>query len=179
MPEVERIFKKEEPSLKRVFLNVGEYFFSDVPSEVKTVLGSCVTLTMYDPKTKMGAMCHGLLPKCQNYGKCEKAYATCFRYVECSVWAMLDDFAKQGVRPEQLEVKLFGGASLTTGKNGLSDIYKIGQRNVQAAKEAIAEAGLKLLAFDFGGANSRRLTFRTDTGQVKLLRADTAGALDF
>ena len=152
------------------FLLVGEYHFSAVPSKISTVLGSCVTVTMYDPVKQVGAMCHGLLPKCQNYGKCNKDYDTCFRYVECSIWAMLDEFKNLDIPRNRLEVKVFGGATIVYGQIVKGDTFQVGKRNVEAAFKVINEARLNVVAYDFGGGESRKISFRTDTGEVILKR---------
>lgn len=152
------------------FLLVGEYHFSVKPVKISTVLGSCVTVTMFDPVKHVGAMCHGLLPKCQNYGKCNKDYDTCFRYVECSIWAMLADFEGRNIPRNRLEVKVFGGATIVYDHITKSDAFQVGKRNVEAAFKVIEEAKLKVVAYDFGGGESRKLMFRTDTGEVTLKR---------
>ncbi len=152
------------------FLLVGDYHFSEKPVKISTVLGSCVTVTIYDPVQQVGAMCHGLLPKCQNYGKCNRDYDNCFRYVECSIWAMLADFEKLGIPRNRLQVKVFGGAAIVYDNIEKGDTFQVGKRNVEAAFKVIDEAKLNLVAYDLGGGESRKLSFRTDTGEVVLKR---------
>ncbi|MCG8335397.1 MAG: chemotaxis protein CheD [Proteobacteria bacterium] len=152
------------------FLLVGEYHFSAKPCKVSTVLGSCVTVTMFDPVKSIGSMCHGLLPKCQNYGKCNKDYNECFRYVECSIWAMLNDFKQLKIPRSRLQVKVFGGATIIYDNVRKEDKFRVGKRNIEAALKVIEEAKLNVVAYDFGGGESRKLTFRTDTGEVVLKR---------
>lgn len=171
--------EQNQSDLDDIFLTVGEHHFTTKPSRVRTVLGSCVTVTLFDKQTRTGAMCHGLLPKCKNYGTCDKEYSVCFRFVECSIWAMLAKFEKAGIPRQRLEAKLFGGSVIMANREQAKDVFQVAQRNVDAAMTAIEEAGLKLVAFDFGGGESRRLMFRTDTGKVLLQRSGLGGGAEF
>ena len=45
------------------FLQPGEFQFSDDPDvRLRTLLGSCVAITMWHPRRRYGAMCHYMLP---------------------------------------------------------------------------------------------------------------------
>lgn len=89
--------------LHTIILKPGEGYAGEKPSIVSTVLGSCVSVTMFCRNGRFGAICHSLLP--------EAASGTAgneFRYVDSSMYAMLLHFDRRGVPREELEVKLFG-----------------------------------------------------------------------
>ena len=45
------------------FLHPGEFQFTDDPdTRFRTLLGSCVAMTLYHPKRRIGGMSHYLLP---------------------------------------------------------------------------------------------------------------------
>ncbi|MGA2142856.1 MAG: chemotaxis protein CheD, partial [Brevinematales bacterium] len=48
--------------IKEYFLKPGELLFSKVPAIVKTILGSCVSVCIFDNKQKFAGICHYLLP---------------------------------------------------------------------------------------------------------------------
>ena len=48
--------------LPRKFIHVGEIFVGIRPTEIVTVLGSCVGVCLYDRVEMIGAMNHYLLP---------------------------------------------------------------------------------------------------------------------
>ena len=48
--------------MKKVFLRPGDVTVGKAPAEVSTVLGSCVSVTMFAERLKLGAICHALLP---------------------------------------------------------------------------------------------------------------------
>jgi len=45
-----------------IFLMPGEFFVGDAQYRVRTLLGSCVSITLWHPATRIGAMSHFLLP---------------------------------------------------------------------------------------------------------------------
>ncbi|BDV42466.1 putative chemoreceptor glutamine deamidase CheD 2 [Geotalea uraniireducens] len=145
-----------------IYLKPGEFYFSVEPSLVTTVLGSCVSVTMFDRTSRTAAICHALLP--------EGLQDDVFRYVDTSILRMLKVFAEQGIARQQLEVKLFGGSGMLgivktgTGKEG------IGSRNIEIARQVLAAEGLTVTAADVGGVRGRKLFFYTHTGEVLLKR---------
>ena len=152
-----------ESEISRVFLKPGEVHISKTPAIVRTILGSCVSVTMFAGRLKMGAICHGLLPNCAVRDNCTKTFAECFKYVDCSVWHMIGAFEKQGVPHGHIRVGMYGGSRIFG-----SDI---GKRNIESAKQTIKREGLRLTNFTVGGQTGRRLVFHTHTGYVDVRNA--------
>ncbi|MGA2108628.1 MAG: hypothetical protein ABSH25_13400 [Syntrophorhabdales bacterium] len=46
----------------KVFLKPGEIYVGEEPAEISTILGSCVSVTMFSKRVRVGAICHALLP---------------------------------------------------------------------------------------------------------------------
>ena len=44
-----------------IFLQPGEFYWSDAFTRIRTVLGSCVALCVWHPKKNIGGMCHYIL----------------------------------------------------------------------------------------------------------------------
>ena len=49
------------PPKTDIFLQPGEYFVGDASLRLRTMLGSCVAITLWHPQRKIGAMSHFLL----------------------------------------------------------------------------------------------------------------------
>lgn len=145
--------------LPLVYLKPGELHFGAAPSVVTTVLGSCVSVTMFERTSGTAAICHALLP--------EGSKDDALRYVDTSILRMLAMFSARGVSPARLEVKLFGGADLLG--NGGSRIG-VGRRNVEIARRVLSASGLAVTVADVGGTRGRKLIFYTHTGEVLLKR---------
>ena len=152
-----------------VYLKPGELCISESPVVVTTVLGSCVSLTMFHRESGTGAICHAVQPICRHQGQCPGACPDLFRYVACVVPVMVNRFRRCAGSLAQVEVKLFGGgAILRRGEWGR--LAPVGRQNVEAAMEAIETAGLRLKVADVGGPLGRRIRFNTQNGEVLLQR---------
>lgn len=153
----------EDTHVEKIFLKPGEIFFSARPSIVSTVLGSCISVTMYSPRRHIGAICHAVLPE-------EGAAGDAFRYVDSSILAMLKAFDRQGIPRSGIEVKMFGGADmLRTGPAGGSD-GSVGRKNIEIARQVVERERLRLVASDLGGGQGRKIIFNTRTGEILLKR---------
>ncbi len=155
------------PELPKVYLKPGELHFAATPAVVTTVLGSCISVTMFDRLSGTAAICHALLP--------EGPRSDAFRYVDSSILHMLEMFAAHGVNRQRLEVKVFGGADML-GAGGSR--VGVGRRNVEIAMQVLAAAGLSVASQDVGGTRGRKLFFVAHTGEVFLKRLRRGGGIN-
>lgn len=143
------------------YLLVGQGGIFKTPTMVQTVLGSCVSVTMYCARYHWGGIFHALLPRIGDFSRTSSKLEH-YRYVDSSILELLREFAKAGVFPDSLECKVFGGASPLHQKYDVS----AGKRNVEIAMESLAREGVTVSASSVGGNAGRKLFFRTDTGIV-------------
>ena len=160
--------------LPHEYLLVGQGGIYKSPTLVQTVLGSCVSVTMYSPKHKWGGIFHALLPRMGDFPK-NKALGDHFRYVDSSIWHLLRQFAQAGISAKSLECKVFGGASPLNHHSDSS----AGNRNVMVAMEILAQEGVTVSASSVGGYGGRKLFFRTDTGLVLQKRFEVQSSRDY
>lgn len=154
-----------------VYLKAGEIHCMGAPSLVTTVLGSCVSVTMYSSRLGIGAICHALLPACPNMQTC--AAAPCregFVYVDCSIRQMVKLFDKAGANRSDIEVKCFGGSDMFSRLIEKPGIVSVGQQNIESAKTCLKREGFVITSQDTGGMRGRKLFFNTHTGEVMLKR---------
>lgn len=177
------ISHRQPPSLKamggrakpaRYYLKPGELFVGEEGAIVETLLGSCVAVSMFAPRYRVGAICHSLLPSCRNENPCLSGCQDGPRYVDCSVRRMLSWFLNRGVQRKEIVLKLFGGADLLSGPEG-SFRKGVGRQNIERALAVIAEEGLYLAASDVGGLRGRKILFKTYTGEIFLKRLQRSG----
>lgn len=151
------------------YLKPGELIVAEEPLLVSTLLGSCVSVTMFSARHRIAAINHGVMPSCKECPPdCQKGCDEGTRYVDCSLYRMLEYFRQRGILPPDLDVKLFGGADMFD-RNG-SARSSIGNQNIKKAMEIIRSEGLKLLASDIGGMRGRKIYFSTATGDVWVKR---------
>ncbi|MBF0609737.1 MAG: chemotaxis protein CheD [Magnetococcales bacterium] len=123
---------------------------------------------MFHSKSNTGAMCHGLLPTChcglslQTGQTCDD----CFRYMDCSIHYMVNEFSAMKIPSRELTVKLFGGADMfSTGQS-----KTVGNQNIAVAKKILREKSMPIFAEDVAGEQGRKIFFFTHTGEVRLKR---------
>lgn len=142
--------------LQKIYLKPGELFVDGKPAIVQTILGSCVSVTMYCTKGMYGAICHAMLPT--------GGSDTTARYVDAAIHTLIERMQQFGSRREWIEVKLFGGSSMIFAPN--NERVGVGEKNINRAKEILEKLQLPLAAEDTGGILSRRLIFNSFTGEV-------------
>lgn len=143
------------------YLKPGEIIYSDEPLIVHTVLGSCVSVTMYVKRLKIGAISHCMLPLSSDIHRGEDA----MKYVDCALLFMSKKLQSAGAKTTETEVKLFGGSSLFTASDNERGV---GAKNVESASQLLKKMGYSIISSDTGGRITRNLYFSLDSGTVYL-----------
>jgi len=152
--------------LPALFLKPGEMVLSADPLVITTLLGSCVAVTMFSPRLRLGAICHALLPSCRREQPCDNQEAG--KYVQCAIALMLKELNARGVLNSEVEVKLFGGSDMFDTVEGSR--LSVGRQNLEMALSVLEEASVRILTRDLGGPRGRKIIFHTQTGEVFLKR---------
>ena len=156
-----------------IFLQPGEFYFGDHFTRIRTILGSCVSITMWHPHRRIGGMCHYMLPS--RGTKAGKRLDG--RYADEALQLFLHEICAAGTWPEEYQVKLFGGGSMfrTPGKEaqapkktpgGDADCRDVPCRNRQIAYQLIQHYGFTLTAEHLGGSGHRQLMFDIANGHA-------------
>jgi len=149
-----------------LFLKPGEMVVSSEPMVITTLLGSCVAVTMFNPRLRLGAICHALLPSCRREQSCR--HHDSGKYVECAVALMLEELQLRGVLESEIEAKLFGGSDMFDPVDG--GRLSVGRQNIEMALKVLEASSLRILTRDLGGPRGRKIIFHTHTGEVFLKR---------
>lgn len=150
-----------------VHLSPGRLLVTREAQVVATVLGSCVGVTMFHEPTGLAAICHAMLAEPRAREVVRAGDPSRFRYVSHALPEMIDSFYRAGVRPQTIEVKLFGGANVIGGMHH-RDTLCIGGSNVAAARRLLERAPFEIAAENTGGKHGRKILFNTATGEVLL-----------
>lgn len=154
--------KRHMPALD-VFLHPGEFHFAAGPGRIGTLLGSCVSVTLWHPGQFIGGMSHILLPA---RGRSHRGPLDALdaRYADESVELLCNELRRRHIAPASCQAKLFGGGNMFPGTRAMD----IGHRNIEAARQALARHGFKLVAEHVGGTSRRRLYLDLANGDVWL-----------
>ena len=126
-------------------------------------IGSCLVITLYDPKLKIGALAHAMLPAhhASNPIPNPRSEIRDTKYVDIAIDEMLKRMEAFGTKRGDLEAKLIGGANMFPGFP--SDI---GKDNVSCAKEKLKKEGIQLIGESLGGCVGRSVEFSVASGIV-------------
>lgn len=147
-----------------IFLNPGEYYFGDRHTRIRTLLGSCVAITLWHPQQRIGGMCHYLLP-----GRA-RAQAQDFdgKYADEALLLLIEQIARTGTRLKDYEVKMFGGGNMfphAPPRPAGGDEH-VGRKNALAGRELVRRHGMRSKSEHMGGAGHRNVIFDLWTGNV-------------
>lgn len=153
-----------------IYLKPGELFFGDEKTRLRTILGSCVAITMWHPVRRMGGMCHFMLPGGGHPDREGDGLSP--RFAEGALKSMIREARRFGTRELDYTFKLFGGGNMFPGIAGRQQI-PIGEANVQRARTLLDELGVRPVAEHTGGYGQRVLVMDVSSGVVWMRHDDT------
>lgn len=141
-------------------VRMSEVFVSSSPDDVLSAVGvgSCLLIALYDPRARVAALAHAVLPRAGEEGPREGRRDT--RFVDSAIEEMLDRLAALGSR-RGLEAKLVGGANMFPC---LRD--ETGRDNVARARERLESAGIPIVGEAVGGSMGRSAQLSVGTGTM-------------
>jgi chemotaxis protein CheD len=149
--------------LNEIVISVGSYMVSKNPSILTCIgLGSCLAIALYDRNRRIGGLTHSMLPQYKE-GRDRSNPA---KYVDTSIFLMVDDLIRMGSDKSSLNAKIVGGSQMFKFQN--PGILDIGKRNIQIAKETLKREGIPLVASDIGGNKGRTISFKVNTGKIDI-----------
>jgi len=125
-------------------------------------LGSCVGITLFDNKSKIGGMAHCMLPTYKGFEGQSKA-----KFVDSAVIELLNQMTKLGASRGSLVAKIAGGAHMF-GKSQNNDLLKIGERNIAAGLAVLKQLSIPVQANDTGGTYGRTIELNINTGALSI-----------
>jgi chemotaxis protein CheD len=146
--------------MDKYFLHPGYIFASKTHTMISTVLGSCISICLWDKKGMYGGMNHFIYPKGTketNNGKFGNA--SC-KYL---ITLMLD----LGSQREDLVAHVVGGS-----RNPLIR-SSIGKDNARIAEKILKKNDIPVSILDVGGEVGRKLIFNTATGEILVHKGAT------
>lgn len=155
-----------------IVLHPGEYFVGDHRHRIRTLLGSCVSMTLWHPQRRIGAMSHFLL-SCRGEPLSSSSLAPSAtmglgldaRYGEEAMLLMLAALRRRDIDPRQCQGKVFGGGNMFP-QLARADSLKVGLKNGEAARALLRRHGIPLVAGSLFGAGHRSIIFDVGSGDV-------------
>jgi chemotaxis protein CheD len=125
-------------------------------------LGSCVGLALYDPRARVAGLAHVMLPHPTSARKPTPPG----RFGSTAVDHLLELMAEHGALRRRIFARMVGGAAMFESVLNDDGQPSLGQRNVEATRAAIKEAGLRLTGEAVGGNFGRTVQFHARNGKL-------------
>lgn len=134
----------------------------DSDYQIRTILGSCVSITLWHPQARVGGMSHFLLP---TRGLVVPEAQFNGRYGDEALHLVFKDLKAAGVDPAQCEAKIFGGGNMFPNQTS-NGFVNVGQRNGQAARALLNKHGIEVVSESLFGMGHRQIIFDISKGNV-------------
>lgn len=145
-------------------IHPGEFCSSTDDLIISTILGSCVSVVLFDPDRQCGGMNHFMLAQeGQNHLHFEE---TTGRYGIHAMELLINDMMKRGSQKSSFQAKVFGGGHvIKTGNHNA-----IPETNINFALDFLQNEKIPVISQDTGGDTGRKIFLFSQTGQVLLKR---------
>ncbi|MFN3535494.1 MAG: chemotaxis protein CheD [Desulfatiglandales bacterium] len=144
------------------FLAPGYIYLARSPTIISTVLGSGVSVCVYDKKKMIGAMNCFLYPEIREKGK------TTALYGNVATIALIRLMLQEGSKPKHLVAQILGGAY----NQEVSKMRDVGSENVRVARKVLSRSGIKIISEDVGGTLGRKVVYDSYTNEVAVLKVE-------
>jgi chemotaxis protein CheD len=145
-----------------IFLQPGEFYFGDRETCIRTLLGSCVAITMWHPRLQIGGMCHFMLPA----RAVRPSDILDGRYADEAMLLFQKEIRTAKTKPGEYQVKLFGGGNMFRMPVRQGDCVDVACRNVMAARHLLRHHGYSVVSEHVGMHGHRNVIFELWSGDV-------------
>lgn len=146
-------------------INIGDLFVSEKRLVLQTILGSCVSLTLFDKVLKIGGMNHIVLPGAFLEKDVEEMLEKKdLRYGIFSVEKLIYEMEQLGSKRKDLEARIFGASYI----GGVKSVLNIQDSNVEFVRTFLRMARIKIIEEQIFNEDALKILFYTDTGEVEV-----------
>jgi len=148
-------------SFELINVGIADIGIDTAPNTLRTILGSCIGICIYDPVVRLGGLSHIMLPSSKNPTVNIKKYA------DSAIPYMIDEMIKRGADRKRMIAKIAGGSTMFrhTENTLMGDI---GKNNIVSTKEILARLNIRIVSEDVGGDYGRTIDFYLETGELKI-----------
>ena len=117
----------------QLVVGIGDIKIGKDPATIRTNLGSCIGVCLYNAQAKSGGMLHCMFPTAAD--RRDKADFRAAKYADSGVQELVAELKRvYGLEPHGLVAKIFGGASMLKIISS-----NIGQMNENSARAVLKE----------------------------------------
>lgn len=137
-------------------IGIADILVVRAPEQIRTVLGSCIGVAMYDQVAGVGGLSHVILPA-SNEGSGDPG-----KFADTAVDLLLNRLLAEGADAKRIVAKIAGGANMFSAQ----ETGGLGQRNADAVQARLTHHSISLMASEVGGTKGRKMRLDPATGNV-------------
>ena len=137
---------------------MGEMSVARDGEMLRTLLGSCLGLALYDESRRIGGLAHIVLPNSKGQNDVPG------KFVDTAIPALLNQMRSLAGADVQPVATMAGGASMFVQTVAAG----IGQQNIERCDQILAELGIPVADRHCGGRQGRRMSLDTGNGSVMI-----------
>ena len=143
----------------------GECCASAEDEFIATLLGSCISVVLYDPERRIAGMNHFMLPGRITSAELKSDDVRSGKYGVTAMKELLQKMTALGAKKENLTAKIFGGGNVIdmTRPQG-----PVSEGNIRLARIMVELEDIPILHEDIGGRFTRKIILEVPTGKVFL-----------
>jgi chemotaxis protein CheD len=148
-------------NFKLVNVGIADIGLASSPDILRTILGSCVGICLYDPGASLAGLSHIMLPAKSDRNSNDRKYA------DSALPLLVEEMAKKGALKSRMVAKIVGGSTMfKMAENSM--MGEIGKNNVKKVRDVLGEIGIRIVAEDVGGDYGRTIDFYAEDGRLKI-----------
>lgn len=151
-------------------VGIDEWCVSRGTDVLETVLGSCVSICLWDPKTKLGGLNHYLLPSHDLTSARSKNFLQNGPMTHQVIDGLMRQMIHNGFEASRGKALVLGGSDFSF------DHFKVGDLNLQVAVAMLRQYQLSDIVVSGGGIYSRKVAFYVAEGKAVIHKLPLASS---
>lgn len=149
------------PTPENYLLRPGYIYIADAKTVISTVLGSSVSVCLFDRKRGVAGMNHFRLPVTRDPSKATALFGN------VATLTLIRMLVEDGSKVDHLEAQVFGGAY-----HPEISPKDIGLENVLIARKVLSRQNLRIVSEDVGGEKGRKIVFDPVKNEAAIIKVD-------
>ena len=145
-------------TIRPASIRMGEMAVAESSGVLRTLLGSCIGLALYDRRRRVAGLAHIVLPDSRGQATIPG------KFVDTAIPALIGEMESLAGQSLRLVARIAGGANMfqTDGAR------KIGDHNLEATEALLRELRVPVVGRHCGGTKGRRMTMNVESGVVRI-----------
>lgn len=139
-------------------IRMGDWAVAKDNGVLRTFLGSCIGLALYDGRHRVAGLAHVVLPRSQ--GETDLPG----KFVDTAVPMLLREMKRLVGGTILPTARIVGGANMFA----TNAVRTIGQQNIEASELVLGEMEIPIVGRHCGGEKGRRMTVNTTSGLITI-----------